>query len=88
MRGVSNEVLVGNKNGETKAWAVRRRTREERWCNKSVAELGGIPSDWKRDVEVGDQEVEILEAAPDTEMRGYPEAEGSGQRKASKLDLR
>ena len=58
----SNEVLVGNKLGVTKAWAVRRGMRGERWCNKSVTNLRGVPSDWKKDVDTEDQAEEILEA--------------------------
>ena len=39
----SNEVLVGNKDGIVKAWAIRRRPLEERWDDAMVMGLKEIP---------------------------------------------
>ena len=42
----SNEVLVGNKDGIVKAWAIRRRPLEERWDDCFVLSLKATPSGW------------------------------------------
>ena len=40
----SNEVLVGNKDGIVKAWAIRRRPLEERWDDSFVLSIRATPS--------------------------------------------
>ena len=42
----SNEVLVGNKDGVVKSWAMRRRPLEERWDDAMVLSLKATPSGW------------------------------------------
>ena len=42
----SNEVLVGNKDGIVKAYAIRRRPLEERWDDAMVRSLKATPSGW------------------------------------------
>ena len=65
----SNEVLVGNKDGVVKAWAVRRRPLEERWDDALVRSLRAKPSGWSTR-EAIDQEYPIV-----TESDGEPPSE-------------
>ena len=41
----SSEVLIGTLNGVVRAWAVRRRPAEERWCNNIIGAMTATPKD-------------------------------------------
>ena len=41
----SSEVLIGTLTGVVRAWAVRRRTAEERWCNDIIGAMTATPND-------------------------------------------
>ena len=48
----SNEVLVGNKDGVVKAWAIRRRPLEERWDDAMVTSIRATPEGWSTEAAI------------------------------------
>ena len=73
----SNEVLVGNKDGIVKAWAIRRRPLEERWDDAMVRSMKEVPSGWSTE-EAIEYENPIV-----TEDDGEPPSEEEEEEKYS-----
>ena len=84
----SNEVLVGNKDGVVKAWAIRRRPLEERWDDTMVRSLKATPSGWNSEEAIAHEHPIVVESDDEPPSEEEEEEKYSHEARVRNVDLK